>query len=67
MDAPCGSCFILKTQEEVGVVQQFAAQNPLQRRRTVAHRDLLGEEDCTHAALTQAADRAKTAGQSRGK
>jgi hypothetical protein len=38
----------------------LAAQD-LERHRTVAHRDLLGEEDRTHAALTQLADQPETA------
>ena len=66
MNAPRGSRFILKAQQEVGVIQQLAAQD-FERHRTVAHRDLLGEEDRTHAARAQAADNAKTAGQSSGK
>ena len=59
MNAPRGSCFILKTQEEVGVIQQLAAQDPLQRHLTVAHRHLLGEVDRTHAARAQLADKAE--------
>jgi hypothetical protein len=52
MNAARGSRFILKTQQEIGVIQQLAAQN-LERHRTVAHGDLFGEVDRTHAALTQ--------------
>jgi hypothetical protein len=66
VDAPRGSGFILKAQQELGVIQQLAAQD-FERHRTVAHRDLLGKEDRTHAALTQAADNAKSAGELTGK
>jgi hypothetical protein len=52
--------------KEVGVIQQLAAQD-LERHRTVAHSDLLGEEDRAHAARAQAADNAKPAGQLTGK
>ena len=38
-----------------------AAQDLLQRRRAVAHRDRLGEENRTHAALTQEAHQPETA------
>jgi hypothetical protein len=54
------------TQQEFGVIQQLAAQD-LERHRTVANRDLLGEEDWTHAARAQAADKAKTTRESSGK
>jgi hypothetical protein len=54
MNAPRGSRFILETQQEVGVIQQLAVQD-FDRHRTVAHRNLLGEEDRTHAACAQAA------------
>ena len=50
MNAARGSRLILKAQQEVGVIQKLAVQN-LERHRAVAHRDLLGEEDRTHAAL----------------
>jgi hypothetical protein len=60
MNTPRGSRFILKTLEEVGVIQQLAAQD-LERHRTVAHRDLLGEEDRTHAARSELADQPETA------
>ena len=65
MNAPRGSRFILKAQQEVGVIQQLAAQD-FERHRTRACRG----EGCspvgrtpfgptkagTHAALTQAAE-----------
>ncbi len=60
MNAARGSRFILKTQQEFGIIQQLAAQD-FERHRTVAHRDLLGEEDRTHAALTQRTDQPETA------
>jgi len=65
-DAPRGSRFVLKTQQELGVIQQLAVQD-FERYRTVANRDLLGEEDCTHGARAQAADNAKSARESGGK
>jgi hypothetical protein len=65
MNPPRGSRFILKAQQELGVIKQFAAQDPLQRRRTVTHSDLLGEEDRTHAALTQAANEPEAARKTR--
>ncbi len=43
------------------------AVQDFERHRTVADRDLLGEEDRAHAARAQAADDVKTAGQSGGK
>ena len=64
MNAPRGSRFILKAQQEVGVIQQLAAQD-FERHRTVAHRDLLGEEDRTHAARAQSADQPETARKTR--
>ena len=64
MNAPRGSRFILKAQQEVGVIQQLAVQD-LERHRTVAHRDLLGEEDRTHAARSQLADQPETARKTR--
>ena len=54
------------TQWEVGVIQQLVAQD-FERHRTVADRDLLGEEDRAHAACAQAADKAKTTGELTGK
>jgi hypothetical protein len=65
-NAPRGTRLILKAQQEVGVIQQLAAED-LERYRAVADRDLLGEENRTHAARAQAADNAKTAGESSGK
>jgi hypothetical protein len=64
MNAPRGSRFILKAQQELGVIQHFAVQD-FERHRTVADRDLLGEEDRPHAA--RAADNAKSAGELTGK
>jgi len=49
-----------------GVVEKLAVQD-LERHGAISHPDLLGEEDRTHAARAQAADKAKTAGQSGGK
>jgi len=66
MNAPRGSRFILKAQQEVGVIQQLAVQD-FERYRTVADRGLLGEEDRTHRARAQTADNAKSTGQPRGK
>jgi hypothetical protein len=66
MNAARGSRFILKAQQELGVIQQLAVQD-FERHRTVADRDLLGEEDRTHAARAQAADKAKTAAESGSK
>jgi hypothetical protein len=60
MNAPRRSRFILKALEEVGVIQQLAAQD-LERHRTVAHRDLLGEEDRTHPTRAQLPDQPETA------
>jgi hypothetical protein len=48
-----------------GKGKTLAVQDPLQRHRTVAHRNLLGEEDRTHAALTQAADQPEAARKTR--
>jgi hypothetical protein len=59
MNAGRGSRFILKAQQEVGVIQQLAAQH-FERHRTVAERDLLGEVDGTHTAFAQAADQPET-------
>ena len=64
MNAARGSRFILKAQQEVGVIQQLAAQD-FERHRAVAHRDLLGEVDCTHAARAQLADQPETARKAR--
>ena len=66
MNAPRGRCFILKTQQELGVIEKLAVQD-FERYRTVANRDLLGEEDRTHAARAEPADDAKTAGELTGK
>jgi hypothetical protein len=66
MNAPRGSRFTLKAQQEVGVIEKFAIQN-LERYRAVANRDLLGEEDRTHGARAQAANNAKPAGELTGK
>jgi hypothetical protein len=60
MNAARGSRFILKTLEEVGVIQQLAAQN-LDGHRSVAHRNLLGEVDRTHAARSQWAEQPEAA------
>ena len=59
-NAPRGSRFILKAQQEVGVIEKFAVQD-LERHRAIAHPDLLGEEDRAHAALTQLTDQPETA------
>ena len=59
-----GSRLILKAQQEVGIIQQLAVQD-FERHRTVAHRDLLGEEDRTHAARSQLANEPETAGKAR--
>ncbi len=61
MNAPRGSRFILKSQEKIWDIQQLAVWDPLQRHRAVAHRDLLGDEDSTHAPLTQLTGEPKTA------
>jgi hypothetical protein len=66
MNAPRGSRFILKAQQEFGVIEQLAVQD-FERHRAVADRDLFGEEDRTHGARAQAADNAKTAGELTGK
>ena len=66
MNAARGSRFILKTLEEVGVIQQLAAQN-LDGHRSVAHRNLLGEKDRPHASFAQLPDNAKATGESSGK
>ena len=66
MDAPRGTRLVLKAQQEVGVIEKLAVQN-LERHGAVSHPDLLGEENRTHAACAQAADNAKTAGESSGK
>jgi hypothetical protein len=65
MNAPRGSRFILKTQQEVGVIQQLAVQD-FERHRTIANRDLLGEEYRTHGARAQAANQPETARKTRG-
>ena len=64
MNAPRGSRFILKTQQEVGVIQQLAVQD-FERYQTVADRDLLGEEHRTHGARSQLADKPETARKTR--
>jgi hypothetical protein len=66
VDAPRGTRLILKAQQEVRVIEKLAAQD-FERHGAVANRDLLGEEDRTHAARAQAADNAKSAGQLTGK
>jgi hypothetical protein len=66
MNAPCGNRFILKAQQEVGVIEQLPVQD-FERYRTVPHGDLLGEENRTHGARAQAADNTKAAGESSGK
>ena len=65
MDAPRGSRLILKARHEVGIIQQLAAQD-LERDRTVAHRDLLGDVDRTHAAGSQLANKPEVAGKTCG-
>jgi hypothetical protein len=64
VNASRGSRFILKTQQEVGVIQQLTAQS-FERHRTVVHRDLLGDKDRTHAARAQFPDKPETAGKTR--
>ncbi len=64
MNASCGSRFILEAQQEVGVIQQLAAQD-FKRHRTVAHRDLLGKVDRPHAPRAQLADQPETARKAR--
>ena len=66
MNAPRGSRFILKAQQELGVIQQLAVQD-FERYGTVANPNLLREEDRTHRARAQAADNAKSAGELTGK
>jgi hypothetical protein len=66
MNATRGTRLILKAQQEVGVIEKFAVQD-LERHRAVSHSNLLGEKDRTHAALAQAADKAKPARESSGK
>jgi hypothetical protein len=66
VDATRRTRLVLKAQQEVGVVEEFAVQD-LERHGAVAHSNLLGEEDRPHAPLAQAADKAKTAGQPGGK
>ena len=53
---------MLKTQQEVGVIEEFAVQD-LERNWAITHPNLLSQEDCTHATLAQAADNVKAAGQ----
>ena len=65
MNAARGSRFILKSQQEARVIQQLSAQD-FERHRAVAHRDLLGEEDGSHAARSQLADQPKTVRKTRG-
>jgi hypothetical protein len=60
MNATRGSHLILEAQKEIGVVQQFAAQD-FERHRAVAHCDLLGKIDRAHAALTRQTDQSETA------
>jgi hypothetical protein len=60
VNAAGGSRFILEAQQKLRVIQQLAAQD-FERHRTVAHCDLLGEEDRTHTALTQWTDQPETA------
>jgi hypothetical protein len=64
MNATRGTRFILKTQQEVGVVEKFAIQN-LERYGTISHPNLLGEENRTHAAFAQAADEPESARKTR--
>ena len=66
MNAARGSRFILEAQQEVRVIQELAAQD-FERHQAVANRDLLGEEDRTHAARAQTAHDAKTSRESGGK
>ncbi len=66
VDAPRGTRLVLKAQQELGIIEKFAVQD-LERHGAIAHPNLLGEENRAHAALTQAADKAKTAGESGGK
>jgi hypothetical protein len=58
----CGPWKPLHSENAAGsrVIQQLAVQD-FERHRTVADRDLLGEENRTHAALTQAANQPETA------
>ena len=66
MNAPRGTRLVLKAQQELGVIEKLAVQD-LERHGAISHPNLLGEEDRTHAARAQAADNAKTAGESGGK
>ena len=66
MNAARGTRLILKAQQEVGVIEKLAVQD-LERHGAVSHPNLLGEEDRAHAPFAQAADKAKTAGESGGK
>ncbi len=66
MNAPRGSRFVLKTLEELGVVQQLAAQD-LERHGAVTNRNLLGKVNRTHPTCAQAADDTKPAEESRRK
>jgi hypothetical protein len=54
-DARRGSALVVKSQEELEVVQQLAAQD-LQGYGAVAEGDLLRQEDCSHAARAQFLD-----------
>ena len=75
MNAPRGSRFILKTQQELGVIQQLAVQD-LERqapggcrgeRRSPLGRTPFGPtQDRAHGARAQSADNAKTAGEPGG-
>ena len=60
MHAARGRRFVLKAPQEVRIIQKLAVQN-FERHRAVAHRDLLGEIDGTHAARPQLADQPEAA------
>jgi hypothetical protein len=66
MNATRGTRLILKAQQEIGVIEKSAIQN-LARHGAVSHPNLLSQENRTHPARAQAADNAKTTGQSAGK
>jgi hypothetical protein len=66
MNATRGTRFILKTLQEVRVIEKFAVQD-LERHGAITHPNLLGEENRAHAPFAQTADKAKPAGQSGGK
>jgi hypothetical protein len=63
MNAARGARLILKAHQEVGVIEKFAIED-LERDGAITHPNLFSEKDRTHAALAQAADDAKTAGES---